>query len=97
MLSALSEWYHPRGTRPLRKMLGVPICLEIRVDLGVDHENARCSVFNPGTHRIQIGERPHRRGPRTIAACNGGEIRFRKLHDIDRIALTPEKMNFGSV
>ena len=46
---------------------------------------------------IQIGNGPHRRRPCAIPARNGGEIRFRKLHDIDRVALAPKEMDFGSV
>lgn len=32
------------------KMLGVPICFEIWVDLGVDQENTGCSLFDPTLH-----------------------------------------------
>lgn len=78
-------------------MLGVPVCFEIRVDLSVNQENTGRSLSNPGSHRIQIGNRPYCRRPCTIAACNGREIRFRKLHNIDRIALTPKEMYFGSI
>src|SRR5262249_54859249 len=55
------------------------------------------AFIDPGPHGIQVGDRPYRRGPGTIAAGDGGEIRFRKLHDIDRITLAPEEMDFGSV
>ena len=41
--------------------------------------------------------RPYRRRPCAITTCNSREIRFRKLHDIDRIALTPEEVHFGSI
>src|SRR5215475_937841 len=82
---------------PSWKMLGVPIGLQVGIDLGVNQENAGRAFIDPGPHRIQIGDRPYCRGPCTIAACNGGEIRFRKLHDIDRITLAPEEMDFGSV
>src|SRR5262249_651607 len=74
-----------------------PIGFQIWVDLGVDQENAGCPLIDPGSYRIQIGNGSYCRRPCTVATCNGREIRFWKLHDIDRIALTPEEMHFGSI
>lgn len=78
-------------------MLGVPIRFEVRVDLAVNQENTGRSLIHPGTHWAEIANRPYRRRPCAIAACNGSEIRFRKLHEIDRIALAPEVVDFGRI
>ena len=74
--------------RSRRKMLGVPVGFEIRIDFAV-----------PGvpsaTHArtgIEVGERAHRCAARPIAAGDGREIRFRELHDVVRKALAAEVM-----
>jgi hypothetical protein len=78
-------------------MLGVPVGLETWVDLAVYHEYAVCSLANPSSHWIEIGKRSDRRRPRSIAVRNRSEIRFRELHNVDRVALTTEVMNFGRI
>src|SRR6476660_10360538 len=78
-------------------MLRVPVGFEIGIDLGVDDEDTWRPLPDPDAHRIQVGKRSHRRGPRTVAARDSGKICFRKLHDIDRIALPAEVMHFGGI
>src|SRR5262245_11337172 len=78
-------------------MLSVPVGLQIRTDLGVDEKNARRPFINPAAYRLKIDQAPYRRRSGTVPSRNGGKIGFRKLHDIDRIALSTEEMNFRSV
>jgi len=79
------------------EMLGVPIRLEIGVDLAVGHEHAGRPFGNPGLERVEIGKSSHRRGAGAVAAGNGGKIRVRELDDIDRVALAPKLMHFGRI
>ena len=53
-------------------MLGVPVGFQLRIDLAVDHEHARCAFGNPGFDRIEIVKRAHRGAARAVAASNGG-------------------------
>src|SRR5262245_23762127 len=46
-----------------RKMLGVPIGLEIPADFGIDEENAGAALAHPGAHGRKIIQRAHRRRP----------------------------------
>src|SRR5262245_52121951 len=78
-------------------MLGVPVGLQIRTDLGVDEKNARRPFINPAAHRLKIGQAPYRRRSGTRPSRKGGKIGVRKLHDIDRIALATEEMDFRSI
>ena len=54
-----------------REMLGVPIGLEIGIDLAVDHEDARRPFSDPGLDRFEVGKRPHRCAARPVAAGDG--------------------------
>ena len=65
--------------------------------LRIDHENAGRAFADPAPHRLQVGNGPHGRRSCAISSCNGGEIRFGKLHDIDGIPLTSKEMDLSSV
>ena len=78
-------------------MLGVPIGLEIGIDLAVDHEHAGRAIGNPSFERIEIGELAHRNSARAKAAGDRGEIGLRKLHDVNRIALAAEIVDLGCI
>src|SRR5581483_3076330 len=71
--------------------------LEVWVDFGINDENAGSALLDPGAHGIEIRKRSHRRPARAVAACDRRKIGLRKLHDIDRVALPPEKMDLGRV
>src|SRR6516164_7314749 len=78
-------------------MLRVPIGLEIRVDLAVDHEHAGSALVNPRFKRIEIGELAHRSAARSKAAGDLGKIGLRKLHDVYRVALPAKIMDLGRI
>src|SRR5262249_59500051 len=84
-------------SRVTGKMFGVPIRFEIRIDLAINQKNAGRPFPNPASYRIQVSERPHRRGPRAVTARDRSEIRFRKLNDVDRIALPAKEVHLGGV
>ena len=79
------------------KMLGVPVGFEVRIDFAVNDENPRRAFRDPRPYRLEVGERPHRRAARAIAAGDGREIRFRELHNVDRKTLAAEIMHLGRV
>src|ERR1700730_16074324 len=79
------------------KMLGVPVGFEIRIDFAVNDEDPRRALRDPRPHRLEGGWGAHRRPPRAIAACDGREIRFWELHDVDRKALAAQIMHLGRV
>ena len=64
-------------------MLGVPIGLEIGIDLAVDHEHARRALGDPRFDRIKIGKGSHGDAARAEAAGDRDKIVRRKLHDVD--------------
>src|SRR4029453_292352 len=86
-----------RSKRALWKMLGVPIGLEVRIDFGIDQKNTRSTFVDPCPHRLQIGNDSDCRCACAISPGDRGEIRFRELHDVDRVTLAAEEMHFGSI
>src|SRR5262245_47423641 len=83
-----------RSERPLWKMLGVPIGFEVRIDFGIDQENAGRTFVDPRPHRLQIGNGSNCRSACTVSPGDRGKVRFRELHDVDRVTLAPEEMHF---
>lgn len=78
-------------------MLGVPIGLEIGIDLAVDDKHAGSAFGDPGLDGIEIGKCADRRATRAKAAGDRCEIGFGKPDDVDRIALPPEVVDFGGI
>src|SRR5262245_36302767 len=86
-----------RSERALWEMLGVPIGFQVRIDFGVDQENAGRAFIDPTPHRLEIGKGSNCCRACTISSGDRGKIRFRELHDVDRITLAPKEMHFGSI
>jgi hypothetical protein len=78
-------------------MLGVPIGFQVRIDFGVDQENAGCALIDPRPYRLQIGKGADCRCACTISPGDRCEIRLRELHDVDLVTLAAEEMHFGSI
>jgi len=78
-------------------MLGVPVGFEVRIDLTVDDEHARCAVGDPCLDLIEIVQAANSGGTRAMAACNRREIALWELHDVDRLALPAEVVHFGRI
>src|SRR5215467_594801 len=99
-LSAMNAGMAHKNTarrRSGRKMLGVPVGLEVRVDLAVDYEDAGRPFAHPCLERIKIRKGSDRHGTGAVAACNGGKIRLRELHDIDCVALPSKVVHLRGV
>src|SRR5262245_25878982 len=79
-----------RSERALWEMLGVPIGFKVRIDFGVDQENAGRAFIDPTSHRLEIGKGPNCCRACTISSGDRSKIRLRELNDVDRIALTPK-------
>jgi hypothetical protein len=78
-------------------MFGMPIRLEIRVDLAINQKNTGRPFPNPGPYCIEVSKSPHSRGSCAVAAGDRREIRLWKLNDIDRLALPEKVVHFGGV
>src|SRR5690349_12253520 len=78
-------------------MFRMPIRFKIWMILASITNSPGCAIGHPVSQWFEIGQSSHRSCACAVAPCDGSKIGFRKLDNVDRIALPSEKVNLGCV